>query len=160
MNPTNQPPTSVTTDLKTVVTDVLGDLAFMVTDDEAPDLRAGAVWMQARITYFGPASGTLSCWCTRDLATQLAANLLGIEPEEGQALTAADDALREFMNVLCGQLVTSWHGTEAVFNLSIPDVSECDETPQMDPAAEASCQISIDGEPLYCTYHKNQTSGQ
>ena len=154
MEPTRRPPTADVPDLTTVVTDVLGDLAFMVTDDETPDVGAGTVWMQADINYYGPISGTLRCWCTRHFATQLAANLLGIEPEEGEAVVAAEDALREFMNVLCGQLVTTWHGTEHVFNLSIPGVCECMEAPPPADPAAAFCRLSIDGEPLLCTHRR------
>ncbi len=157
MEPMNHPPTTSAHNLAPVVTDVLGDLAFMITDDEAPELPSGTVWMQAQVSYEGPARGTLRCWCTRDFATQLAANLLGIETEEGEALVAAEDALREFMNVLCGQLVTAWHGTEAIFNLTIPQVSECEQAPLLEGQTGAhACQLSIDGEPLFCTHHQEQ----
>ena len=40
------------------------------------------------------------------------------------------DALREFMNVVCGQFITACHGTDRVFNLSIPTAVECAESPQ------------------------------
>ena len=151
----NQPPTVNAPDLAAVVTEVLGDMAFMVSDDAPPEMPVGAVWMQAEVRYHGPPDGTLRCWCTRAFATQLAANLLGIEPEEGEAFGAADDALREFMNVLCGQLITNWHGTETVFNLSIPTVQECDETPRTaDTAGDSSCALSLDGEPLLCVHHQ------
>jgi CheY-specific phosphatase CheX len=154
MEPTKQPPTTDTPDLTTVVTDVLGDLAFMVTDDQQPEPVSHSGWLEAGVDYYGPASGTLRCWCTRAFARQLAATLLGIEPEEGEALAAAEDAVREFMNVLCGQVVTTWHGTESVFNLSIPSVCERLEPPPIeDTAPGARCHVSIGGEPLLCTHH-------
>jgi chemotaxis protein CheY-P-specific phosphatase CheC len=154
MEPTN--PTTPTTnlpDLTTVAVDVLGDLAFMVTDDELLELPTGTVWMQGEVSYFGPVEGTVSCWCTRDFAVRLAANLLGIEPEEGEAQVNAEDSVREFMNVLCGQLVTLWHGTQDVYNLSIPKVTECLETPTVpDTDPRHRSQLSIDGEPLLFAY--------
>lgn len=155
MQPTPQPPETAQPDLTTVVTDVLGDLAFMVTDDEAPELPAGTVWLLGEVRYSGPRAGVLRCWCTRDFATQLAANLLGIEPREGEAQVAAEDSVREFMNVLCGQLVTTWYGTESVFNVSIPQVCERADTPRLaESGADAWCQLSLDGEPLLCTHHR------
>ena len=72
----NQPPTTNTPDLNTVVLDVLGELAFMVTDDEALELPTGTVWMHGEVTYNGLVNGRLRCWCTRDFAIRLAANLL------------------------------------------------------------------------------------
>jgi hypothetical protein len=140
-------------DLAAIVTEVLGDLAFMVGDDAPAALPPGAVWLQCEIQYEGPVGGTLCCWCTRDFAIQLAANLLGIEPDEGDAQVGAADAVRELLNVLCGQLVTAWYGQTAIFNLSIPTVRECVEVPAPAPA-EASCQLSISGEPFYCVHRQ------
>lgn len=155
MEPTNHPPTIGEPDLTTVVSNVLGNLAFMITDDEPGELPAGTVWMQGEISYSGPDEGLLRCWCTRDFGIRLAANLLGIESQQGEALMAAEDAVREFMNVLGGQLVTAWHGTEAVFNLSIPTICECLDAPRLaDADADSCCQLSIDGEPLFFTYHR------
>jgi len=155
MNPAPQPPAVARPKLANVVSEILGDLAFLVTDDAPADLPAGTVWFQAEVRYLGPVVGTLRCWCTRGLGTRLAANLLGIEPETGEAQVSAEDAVREFMNVLCGQLVTRWHGTDSVFTLSIPIVHECIEPPHGDQLqADACCQLSIEGEPLFCTYHR------
>ena len=153
MEPSNLETSTAKRDLAAVVTEVLGDLAFMVSDDEPIDLPAGAAWLRCEVSYDGPAQGTVCCWCTRDFAIQLAANLLGTEPDEGDAQIVAEDAVCEFMNVLCGQLVTTWHGKDDVYNLSIPMVRECTETPQP-PAVEDGtyCQLSISSEPFYCTY--------
>ncbi len=142
-------------DLGTVVIDVLGDLAFMVTDDDRPEVPPGTVGMQAEIFYRGPLQGRLRCWTTRTFAARLAANLLGIEPTQAEAEVAAEDAVRELANVLCGQLVTTWYGKDAVFKLSIPAVREC----LVDPAALAAdpphgCRVSIEGEPLLCIHER------
>lgn len=151
------PATTRTPELTNVVLEVLGDLAFMVTDDRPAESPAGADWMQGEISYHGDARGTVRCWCTRGLAVRLAANLLGIEAEEGQAHLAAEDALREFMNVLCGQLVTAWHGRAGVFNLSIPRVSVGDGPPaQLGGAARDTCQVSVEGERLVCIGARDQ----
>lgn len=138
--------------LAEVLADVLGDLAFMVADDQPADFATGTVWFEGEVRYGGPARGRLRLWCTREFATRLAANLLGIEPEEGNARVGAEDAVREFMNVLCGQLVTAWYGREAVIHLGIPAAGECMQRPaQPDPDAYDRCLVSIDGEPLLCT---------
>lgn len=151
----NQQPTTNTPELASIVLDVLGELAFMVTDDEPLELPMGTVWMEGEVTYTGGVNGRLRCWCTRDFAIRLAANLLGIEADEGEAQVAAEDAVREFMNVLCGQIVTVWHGTAGVFNLSIPTVRECIAAPgEGDLAGQQTAQMSIEGEPLLCAYQR------
>jgi hypothetical protein len=97
--------------LPELVTEVLGNLAFMVTDDHDARPPSEIAWLACEVNYYGPHAGALRCWCTRPFATALAANLLGIEADQEDARAAAEDALREFMNVLCGQLVTAWYGT-------------------------------------------------
>lgn len=153
MEPSETNTTKADPDLATIVGDVLGDLAFLVGDDERPEPPPGAVWLECCISYSGPLSGRLHCWCTRSFALQLAANLLGGSPDDDAALDGVGDALGEFMNVVCGQLVTAWHGTDPVFDLSIPTVSECDETPRVSlEQLDGTCALSVSGEPFYCMY--------
>lgn len=143
-------------ELTHVVLEVLGDLAFMLTDDQPTDWSAGTVSLQGEITYRGCVSGTLRCWCTRDFAARLAANLLGIEAEQREAQADATDAVREFLNVLCGQLITVWHGRQGIFDLAIPTVHECIGAPVPgDREPRYLCRLSVEGEPLLCTYHPN-----
>lgn len=142
-------------DLNAVLADVLADLAFMVADDESVTFPPGTVWLHGEIRYEGPHTGALRMWCTRDFATRLAANLLGLEPDDGSAQVGAEDAVREFLNVLCGQLVTACYGSGPVFNLSIPSVQEDIEPPPTEAApGRCRCQLAIDGEPLICTFHQ------
>jgi CheY-specific phosphatase CheX len=137
-------------DLSLIVSDVLGDLAFLIADDETPEISPGTIWLQGEVGYTGPQQGKLQCWCTREFAIQLAANLLGTDPADPEALTDAEDALRELLNVLCGNLVTSWHGDTAVFNLGIPQVKECFETPTpADGDQKNCCRLSVSGEPVF-----------
>ena len=44
----------------------------------------------------------------------------------------ARDAVKEFMNIICGQFVTAMYGTHDVYNLSIPQLKELTETPEFD----------------------------
>ncbi len=157
MEPSGNNPTATRTDLATIVADVLGDMAFLVSDDEPAEVPPGSVWLECTITYRGPMSGTLRCWCTRDFAHQLAANLLGLDPDDDEAVAGTTDALCEFMNVTCGQLVTALHGTEPVFDLSIPTVTECSEAPRFDENDhDVACELSVSGEPFYCVYEKGR----
>jgi hypothetical protein len=146
------PHVTSTPELTPVVLDVLGDLAFMVTDDHAGAVPFAADWLHGEVHYFGKREGILRCWCTRTFAARLAANLLGIEPEEAQAQGGALDAVREFLNVLCGQLITKWHGTSDVFNLSIPQVRVTTHVPADALRDPAVCRLSIEGQPLVCLH--------
>jgi len=156
MEPIESSTTAARPDLALIVSDVLGDLAFLVGDDESPDVPKDAAWLECRISYQGPFNGTLRCWCTRNFALQLAANLLGLSLEDDEANEGMGDAVCEFMNVVCGQFVTAWYGTDPVFNLSIPSVVECPAAPRLDLGANAGvCALSVSGEPFYCVYEQN-----
>ncbi len=113
-------PTTVTP--AAIFSDVLANLAFILTSEEPASPVAATGWWEATITYRGPACGTLRLQCTREFASQLAANLLGVDPTEKLAAAKAEDSLKELLNVTCGQLVTTLHGTRPVFDLSIPQV--------------------------------------
>jgi CheY-specific phosphatase CheX len=156
MKPSHESSTAVRRDLTSIVLEVLGDLAFMLTDDQPADWSVGTISLQGEITYRGCVSGTLRCWCTRGFAARLAANLLGIEAEQREAQADATDAVREFLNVLCGQLITVWHGRQGIFDLAIPRVHECSGAPVPgDREPRYLCRLSVEGEPLFCTYHPN-----
>ena len=114
-----------------IFSEVLANLAFMFSEEEPVDVPAGAVWLETTISYQGPCCGHLTLWCTRDFATLLAANLLGIDPDEQDSQADAEDAVKEFMNIVCGQLVTALHGTEDVHNLTIPVIRELPEQPDL-----------------------------
>lgn len=136
-----------------IATDVLGDLAFMIADDEPQIPPAGTVWLQGEVSYQGVQRGAVTCWVTRSFAVQLAANLLGTDPNDSEALTDAEDAVREFLNVLCGNLVTAYHGTTDVYNLTIPSVAECLETPHPEALEGAeTCSACVDGEPIFVAH--------
>ncbi len=142
-------------ELAVVISEVLSDLAFLLHDDEASAVRGDAEWLEALVEYRGPTSGRLTCWCTREFAVLVAANVLGLDIRDADAADSAEDALREFMNIVCGQLVTAWYGKTAVFTLSIPQVSECFTSPRLD-AAEGRCRLYVERTPLICE-HKSLT---
>ena len=136
-----------------VISDVLGNLAFLVSDDQTPQLPPGASWIEGRIAYQGPYSGELRCWCTHNFATQLAANLLGLEPDSKPVADHVCDAVQEFMNIVCGQLITTCHGSSTVFDLSIPTATCCAGQPPLGFSDETvHCGFSVSGEPLFCAY--------
>ena len=117
--------------LSTVLSEVLANLAFMFTDDESAEPSPDDRWLETTISYRGPAKGTFRFRCPKNFSQLLAANLLGVDPQDEDAESKGEDAVKEFMNILCGQLVTSLHGTDDVFDLSIPQSNEVPKTPDL-----------------------------
>ena len=139
--------------LTTVLSEVLANLAFMFTDDESAEPSPGDVWLETTISYRGPAQGTLKFRCPKDFSHLLAANLLGVDPQNENAESKGEDAAREFMNILCGQLITSLHGAEEVFDLSIPQSNEMSEMPDLSvEEGPESVTMSVEGYRVQLAY--------
>ncbi len=136
----------LTATLTTVLSDVLADLAFMFTDGEEFSEQSGESWIETSIGYKGSVGGELRLVCTRTFANQLAENLLGVDPGDGISEQESSDAVREFMNVVCGQFVTAAHGVVDVFNLTIPTVTELEEQPFVEDCGDEVTQLSVDGQ--------------
>ncbi len=115
-------PPQQTTNLTEIFSDVLADLAFMMIDDEQLDPPSDTEILETRIEYSGPNRGALKLYCTREFSRTLAGNLLGIDTNDPDVEARAEDAVKEFMNIICGQTVTRLFGTEDVYDLSIPQV--------------------------------------
>ena len=111
-----------------VFCDVLARMAFMFGDPTDPaDLPApagGAV--QAAMTFGGARRGSLTLAAADGLCPELAANVLGLEPQEAQALERSGDAFQELLNVTCGHVLTVVAGESAVFDLDAPLLGRLD----------------------------------
>lgn len=136
---------TTTRTLTAIFSEVLANLAFLFTDDECREPDPDEVWLETTISYHGPFTGTLKFRCARSFCVLLAANLLGIDPEDEAASSQNEDAVKEFMNIVCGQFVTSMYGSEHVYNLSIPRIEELTEVPDLtDADGLTSSTLSVD----------------
>ena len=138
-----------TATLATIFSEILADLAFMFSEEDDTHLLPGDEWLETSINYKGTVSGTLRFWCSRSFSVILASNLLGIDPEDEDASSQARDAAKEFMNIICGQFVTAVHGTDSVYELSIPQIEELSETPGCSTTQDSEvAAFIVDGEQI------------
>lgn len=88
-----------------------------IQDLEQPNIAA--------MMYFkGPRTGKLTLTVSRKVMTELAMNMLG-ELDEGESPDEKGrDAVKEILNMICGNLLTLWEGEDPVFNLSPPEIIE------------------------------------
>ncbi len=112
--------------LNQVFTSVLEQLAFMfaeTTEESEPEID-GAGIVQTRMGFRGPYHGHMELIVPRNMCEELAANVLGLEPDDEMVLRAPFDALKELLNVTCGNVLTTLAGEEPIFDLSIPTVEQ------------------------------------
>ena len=73
-----------------------------------------------RVRFSGPICGGMQLSLSRPVLAELAGNMLGVE--DGAALPADEqhDALRELINVICGNLLPMIGGASAEFHIQTP----------------------------------------
>lgn len=110
-----------------VFCDVLERLAFTFGDPtpkrELPRLHEPC--FAAEMTFSGSQSGALALVVPESMCPELAANILGMDKDDEMAVQCVHDALKELLNIICGQLLTAVAGEEPVFDLSVPQTTRC-----------------------------------
>ena len=116
--------------LGNVFSEVIEKLAFMFGEEaEKKELITnGSRFIQARMTFTGDMAGALTLVVSENMCSEIAANILGTDPEDKIEKARSRDALKEVLNVTCGNFLTAIAGNKPVFELSVPMVSEIDET--------------------------------
>ncbi len=106
-----------------VVEQTLEQLAFLFA---MPDESAGALddsdAQVVRIGFSGPFGGELFLALSSQAIPELIGNMLGVDDGEALPLEQQDDALRELLNVVCGNLLPEIAGPKAVFDLTAPEL--------------------------------------
>jgi len=115
--------------MEIVATRILEDAAFLFTEDASDaGARFGSGWVPsgAQLRWEGPSCGTMRVWADPSLLPVLAANMLGIDEDDPDALAKGADALREILNMVVGNSLTEAWGPGPVFHLGIPQDADPD----------------------------------
>ncbi|HNT33855.1 MAG TPA: chemotaxis protein CheX [bacterium] len=141
----------MTETLNRIVCDVFERMAFMfgeiVEKASLPSLqRTGYL---AKMGFEGPICGSVSMAVAQSMCPVIAANVLGMDEDDEFVTEKSLDALKEMLNVICGQIVTSLAGDEPVFDLSVPQVVDigADEWKSL-MDQEESLAFIVDDEPV------------
>jgi hypothetical protein len=92
---------------------------------------ASGGWYQASVSFRGRFSGTVSLTLPVDLARDLWASFLGLEPDLAADHVAIRDLVGEIANMTCGSWLTGRQETSC-FDLTQPDVRAVDVAPAAD----------------------------
>jgi CheY-specific phosphatase CheX len=80
----------------------------------------------ATMSFSGHSNGNLTLQLVSRVLDMLAENMLGEPPEGEDADEKRRDALKEVLNMICGNFLTQWAGEDPVFELSPPSIVEID----------------------------------
>jgi len=135
-----------------VTEDVLGKLAFMFSfpDDERELIENDSV-LTASVSFDGLYKGRVVMMISDHILPELAGNMLGIEEDETTTSEQQYDALKELINVICGNLLPEIAGKEAIFKVGLPQIFLNQAPPVADLNPVSSAKLAIeDGE---CDIH-------
>ncbi len=122
--------------LSEVAAETLEQLAFIFSF--ADDPQEDAIWDEdvtgCHVTFSGPHQGEILLVINSAVLPELAANMLGMDDDEEPPQEHQEDALKEALNVICGNLLPKIGGVEAVFDISAPAIHPVAE---MRPKVEA-----------------------
>ncbi len=111
-----------------VTIDTLEKLAFMFAfSDEGGEDPPRDSTVSGSVSFTGPFSGTLVVTMSIEVLQELAGNMLGLDDDEETTQDHQSDALKETMNVVCGNLLPAIAGDEVVFDIGVPKVLPADQ---------------------------------
>jgi len=103
------------------VINTMASLPLEIVDPrDLPDMEAPLV--HAHINFTGESSGEIGLLFDPPLASLLAARILGLEDKDQLLDDMIEDAVKELLNVVCGQFLTMSFGETPVFSLTVPHV--------------------------------------
>lgn len=111
-----------------VFCDIIEQLAFMFGEPvDADELEAPAPKnILVRMEFKGASAGTLALAVPAHMCLELAANVLGLDSDDPDVMSKAIDALKELLNVSCGNLLTALAGEKPLFDLTVPTAAKLD----------------------------------
>ncbi|MCP4291412.1 MAG: chemotaxis protein CheX [bacterium] len=144
--------TSVQDQLCRTFNGIVEKLTFMfgeVATKEEID-SPGTLFTLASMKFAGDMAGELSVAVPSEITAEIAANILGLEPEDIESETMMNDALAEMLNVVCGHVIMDMKGTDANFKLASPETTYVDDEKYREMmASDDYAGLMLDDNPVF-----------
>jgi CheY-specific phosphatase CheX len=134
----------IKTILSRIAVKTFGELVFLFAFDE-DEANTGQTdpAVAARISFSGFFSGTLVMKLSAKILPQLTTNMLGVDEQEETTLDQQYDALKETLNVVCGNLLPEIAGTQEVFNIDPPAIVAEDGVIKKSNGRNPICKVTL-----------------
>jgi len=104
-----------------VTAETLEKLVFMFASPYDPEKSTeGDPDTGVSVSFTGPFSGTLGMKVSGEVLSEIAVNMLGVDDEDEITPEDQSDALKETINIICGNILPVIGGKQAVFNIGAP----------------------------------------
>jgi chemotaxis protein CheY-P-specific phosphatase CheC len=107
------------------LTEAMETTAFMIPMPPEEQLPGPSQGVLVSIDFNGPVNGTIELYVGSEFARMMAANVIGLEPDDHEAQNKSIDAVKELVNITAGVLLVKLtHSPADMFNLTIPRARE------------------------------------
>jgi len=137
--------------LTTTVLEVLADFCFLFGDPADEGLALPDKLYRVDVEFSGNKNGRVTIICDPSLAEFIYQNLMDDESTE----FGKEDAIREFGNVLTGNILARVYGEDKLFNLKPPLLS-CQRLNDSSEAEEGFYRFVVDGVFLGVKLYENE----
>ena len=111
----------------------------------------------ARISYIGPSCGYVYLAASEGFIRELAASILGVEPEDIDPSNEGEDAITELANIVGGSVTLELGGEKCEYSLRLPELIEASELPKTDNNTQV-CYVESEGELLKVIWQPNDSA--
>jgi len=109
--------------ISNVVIETIEKLVFMFASPYDPENSTGEdPGTGVSVSFKGPFSGTLGMKVSGEVLSEIAANMLGVDDEGEITIEDKKDALKETINIICGNILPAIAGKQAVFDIDAPEI--------------------------------------
>ena len=126
-----------------VAAETLQSLAFMFAfpEDERDYIDIDST-VAASISFTGPFTGTLALAVSDQVLPKLADNMLGTEGEI--PLSQEQDAFKELLNVICGNVLPAIAGKQVIFKIDVPKILAIEEYAELIDGCKTASMAKMD----------------
>ena len=141
--------------LKRILTEVANDtlekLAFLFTfpdDERGGDGQDPAI--VGRVGFNGHFDGSLLMIISESVIPELAANMLGLDDDADISSVEQQDALKEILNVICGNVLPAIAGEKVEFNIEAPEIISQKTAAKLNKKNKPDCVVRLALEEGFC----------
>ena len=130
-----------------VAVEVLEKIAFVFSsrEEERDNLDAASA-LTVKVNFCGLFNGMVLMAVSVHILPEITGNMLGIEDSEETTVEQQQDAVKELINVICGNLLPAVAGKSMVFSVDTPEIVTAGETLSKDGDLIASARLALEDE--------------
>ena len=127
------------------ISEVLEKMAFMMLMPPEEPLPSPEQSIRVTMRFTGLVSGQIDLLAGNELIEMMAANFMGVEPDDPEANDKRVDAFKEILNTVCGVLLPRLASSPAdVFDITIPEAQEINTPEEWDALIQENDAIVMD----------------